>query len=123
MAPLLSSQEQIETLLTGKAFSLVWSLFGRKQLSGKEYGEVFTVSRQEVLDHVRQHGFPKGSYCDQPRSAEGPYMLEENGVYVIYYQERGVRAGEARYTDSASMQAAMVDLLLGLSGTGLYGRT
>jgi hypothetical protein len=121
MAPLLPD-DQIRALLTGRAFSIVRAMSGDRQLSGKEYAQVFTVSRSDVLAYVRQHGFPKGSYSDRPRITDGPYMVEEEGKYVVYHQERGIRVDEASYSNKALADEAMVNLLLGLSGTGLYGR-
>ena len=118
----LPVEEQIRALLQGRGFDMARSLFGLTVLSGNEYAKVFTVKREEVLAYVQEFGFPPGCYYDRPRQGDGPYMLEDEGEYVIYCQERGQRLDETRHKSKAKAQAIMVDLLLGLSGTGLYGR-
>lgn len=117
----LSSVEQIAALLTGRAFSVVRDLYGGRQLSGTEYQDVFTVTRDDVVKHVKQQGFPAGAFSTRPRLSDGPYLIEDEGGFVVYYQERGIPFDEQRFSKRTDAEVAMVSLLLGLSGTGLYG--
>jgi hypothetical protein len=120
--PSIPNDEQIRALLQGKALDLVRRLNAGRASTGNEYAQVFTVTREEVIEFVKQQGFPKGSYYDRPTVNEGPYLTEEEGLYVVYYKERGVRCGESKHNSKSEALPVMVDLLLGLSGTGLYGR-
>lgn len=113
--------EQIRLLLQGKAYGTVRALFPGKQLTGGEYKEVFTVKRNDVIEYVKREGFPSGSYGHRPGGGDGPYMIEEAGEFIVYYQERGIRFDEVRRARREEANEVLIDLLLGLSGTGLYG--
>lgn len=114
--------EQIRLLLQGKAYDTVRALFPGKQLTGGEYKEVFAVTRKDVVEYVKRKGFPPGSYSNHPGGVNGPYMIEEEGAYAVYYQERGIRFDETRYAEKVEADEGLITLLLGLSGTGLYGK-
>lgn len=120
MAP-IPRDEQIRVLLQGKAYDTVRELFPGKQLTGGDYKEVFTVTRKDVVEYVKRNGFPPGSYGSRLGGGDGPYMIEEECAYAVYYQERGIRFGETRYAKKVEADEVLITLLLGLSGTGLYG--
>ena len=114
---------QIHALLSGGAFRLAQEWSSSQSLTGGEYAKVFTVARQDVLRYVEAHGFPAGCFSERPGSSDGPYMIQDNGQYVVYVQERGIPFSETVHASRREADAAMVNLLLGLSGTGLYAST
>ena len=117
----ISRDEQIRVLLLGKAYDTVRMLFPGKQLTGSDYKEVFNVTRIEVVEYVKCHGFPPGAYSGRQGNCDGPYLIEEESTYVVYYQERGVRFDETRHETREDADEVLIALLLGLSGTGLFG--
>ena len=115
-----STLEQIQVLLSGRAFQFIRARTGTSELTGEEYKAVFTVSHQQVLDHVRTHGLPPGGWSSQPGGFDGLYMVERDGTYAVYVQERGIAFDESVHNSRADAEIAMANWLLGLSGTGLY---
>lgn len=115
-----STLEQIQVLLSGRAFQFVKAYTGKSELTGEEYKAVFTVSRQQVFDHVQTHGLPPGGWNSQPGGFDGLYMIERDGRFVVYFQERGIAFDESVHNSKADAEIATAKWLLGLSGTGLY---
>lgn len=48
------------------------------------------------------------------------YLIEEDGRYVVYYQERGCRFEEFRYDSRKDAELVLTGMILGPSGIGLY---
>jgi hypothetical protein len=115
-----SAIEQIQALLSGHAFQFTKAVTGKSKLTGEEYKSVFTVSRQQVLDYVRTHGLPPGAWSSRPGSADGLHMIERDGKYSVYFQERGIAFDETSHKTRADAEIALAKWLLALSGTGLY---
>ena len=112
--------EQIQIVLEGRAFRVAESRLGGKAPTASDYARIFPVTRQEIQAHVRAHGLPPHSHFSRPGSADGNYLIEEDGRYVVYYQERGCRLDEFRYSNRRDAELVLVGMLLGPSGIGLY---
>jgi hypothetical protein len=75
-----------------------------------------SVTRTNVLNHVRAHGFPEGAIAKQASPTVGKYLLEEHGGFTVFTQERGVRFGETHHRRQSDAIAPMVMRLLQQSG-------
>jgi hypothetical protein len=115
----LSADEQIKILLEGRAFKTAQSLLGGRTPTNGDYAKLFTVTRRDVQAYVRAHGLPPRACFSRPGGSDGNYLIEEDGYFVVYYQERGGRFEEFRYAERKEAELVMVGMLLGPSGIGL----
>jgi len=115
-----SPERQIVALLTGRAFQLACEWTGKTTLDGGEYQHVFTVEPEAVHDYVLRKGVPTGAWSNRPASHDGLYMVEHQGKYSVYYQERGITFDESSFSSKREAEIALVDQLLAHCGAGLY---
>jgi hypothetical protein len=115
-----SPVDQILALLTGGATRLVQERCGKSQLTGADYQATFTVDRKDVREYVKTCGLPTGAWSSFTASADGLYLIELDGWYATYYQERGIAFTETLHATKVQAELAVADLLLSASGTGLF---
>ncbi len=92
--PSFSKDDQIEIILNDFNDE---RLYSANQGAGFMWGDIaksLNVTESDVLDYVKNlDGKRKFAYTS-PDSRDGVYILEENGVYVYFNQERGMRSRE-----------------------------
>jgi hypothetical protein len=115
-----SAEAQVHALLTGRAFAFTCEWTGKVSLDGSEYQEVFTVDRDTVHKFVSEHGLPSGAWSSHPQTQDGLYMIEQDGQYKVYDQERGIQFDESAFASRQDAQSDLVDRLLARSGAGLF---
>jgi hypothetical protein len=115
-----SPVDQILALLTGGATRLVQERCGKSHLTGADYRATFTVDRKDVREYVETCGLPMGTWSSSAASSDGLYLIELDGRYATYYQERGIAFTETLHATRAQAELAVADLLLNASGTGLF---
>ena len=54
--------------------------------SGSEEKQEFSVTADQVVEYVKQHGLPQSLYEVPPSRMEGIHLTEADGLYVVYYQ-------------------------------------
>ncbi len=111
--------EQIQIILEGRAFRVAQERLRVPSPGPADYAKLFTVSRRDIQAHVHANGLPTRAYFSRPGAADGNYLIEEDGRYTVYYQERGCRFDEFRYDDRKDAELVLVGMLLGPSGIGL----
>jgi hypothetical protein len=120
MQPTPPTFDQIQALLTGRARQFTHEWTGKTRLTGSEYKEVFTVTRDEVHQYVARNGIPTGAWSSRPGVSDGLYMVEKGELYAVYFQERGIAFDQTTYPTKIDAEAALTDWLLALSGTRLF---
>ena len=116
---MLTKDEQIKALLTGRAFELATHTLGCSRMTSHSYSEVFTVSRPDIDDYVQRYGIPMDRVSTADDHSEGIHFVRRGSTWVLYWQERGARYDEHEFTDEATAQRTLVDSLLNTSGTGI----
>lgn len=112
--------EQIQMILEGRAIRFAQERLGLKSPGASDFAKLFNVSRQDIQAYVRTHGLPTRACFRRPGSADGNYLIQEDGSYVVYYQERGCRFDEFRYGNLKDAELVLAGMILGPSGIGLY---
>ena len=64
MPPLVSTDEQIEALLSGRAQALMRHLYEEGIIASYDYEDVFTFSQNEMEDYVARNGVPGESHIN-----------------------------------------------------------
>jgi hypothetical protein len=117
-----SKDEQIKAILSGPkaSYDLALEILGVKHMARHSYAEVFTVSRKEIDEYVKEHGLPK-VWCDIPDHiwGEGLEFWEKDGKWHLYWLEKGQRHDEQIFADEQTARDALLNWILGMSGTGI----
>ena len=117
------SEVQVHALLTCDARRLTREWADEQFNPVGEYKTIFTVSRSEVHRYVRTNGIPKGAWSDTPSSADGLYMVENDGRFSVYLQDRGHEIAGNTFRTRREAEIALTNWLLANSGTGLFPTT
>ena len=116
-----SKAEQVEALIHGTAYNLTMQYAGRDQSGRHQYSKVFTVTREEIEDYVKDHyrldnlPFTHSS----PSQIEGIFIIPISGGYRVYHQERGMHFDEKLVKSEDAAWCFYFDYALRLTGTGL----
>ena len=88
-------------------------------MESRSYAEVFTVSRDQVVEYVLEHGLPPEVNVHHEASPEdGVYLIRHLLSWEVYHQERGGKYLEQTLRSRKGALTALVDSLLYMSGTG-----
>ena len=123
MKPPPPPEIQIMALLTCRASRLTAEWAGEQFIPVGEHRTVFTVSRSDVHRYVRANGVPQGAWSDTPSSVDGLYMVESDGRYSVYLQDRGREIAGNTFRTRRTAEIALTNWLLAISGTGLFATT
>jgi len=69
-----------------------------------------TVTRDDLRTHIAAHGYPHGWWRFETATFDGLYTVENNGVWIVYVQERGQI--EHGYPQEFRTKAEAVDFVL-----------
>ncbi len=80
--------------------------------SRSEERQEFSVTADQVVEYVKQHGLPESLYEVPPSRMEGLHLTEADGVYVIYYQTYQGGDFQDRVEKFSTKEEAMQNLTL-----------
>lgn len=112
----LSAREQMCALLTGRAFEVAATY------NVSDYATLFTLSVEEIHEYVALNGLPDGAVMTAPDSRDGLYLVEGDGKFRVYWQDRGIVMVEHVFSVRKAAAKAAVDELLINGSRGLYRR-
>jgi hypothetical protein len=70
------------------------------------------MNRTELLDVLREEHFRPDAYSLDGGLPDERYCLgEENGVWVVYYSERGVQSGKTQFANECDACQYLLKLL------------
>ena len=78
--------EQCRAVLFAETWELAQKYCGGdhdKLMSG------LTISREDLRNYIADFGYPKGWWRFEPAAYDGLYTIEQNQVWIVYFQERG----------------------------------
>lgn len=119
--------EQIRAILGWNVFRwAVARLPEGTSISDVRFRDFITVTPQEVLEHVAEHGFPDDVVALGPESRafdEGQCIVPaQDGRWWVYYAERGTKRDEGTFSSLAQAQRFVVDKLYDSARTALNHR-
>ena len=123
MKPPPLQDQQIQALLTCRATQLTLEWTGEHHIAVGDHKKVFTVTRSEVQRYVAAHGVPRGAWSDTPGSGDGLYMVENEGRFSVYLQDRGRQIAGNTFRTRRQAEIALTNWLLAINGTGLFPTT
>jgi hypothetical protein len=82
---MIPKNEQAWAILNAKEWELA-----RRYFDGNfsKLEEAYTVTRQDLKDYIEEHGYPKGWWHFTKGTQDGLYLIEREGMWVVYVQER-----------------------------------
>ncbi|MCT4780578.1 MULTISPECIES: hypothetical protein [Exiguobacterium] len=115
---MVDQDTQIKILLYGNPLQFACETLGVSDMRKNSYADVFTVTEADVFAYTEKHGFPDSPSID--RLTDGFHYYEEQGVWYIFFRERGKTFDQQQFTDTRTAKAYIVSMLLKLTMTGLY---
>lgn len=82
---MIPKNEQACAILNAREWELAHKYFDGNQ---SKLEAAFTVTRQDLKDYIEEHGFPNGWWHFAERTQDGLYLVEKDGMWVMYIQER-----------------------------------
>jgi hypothetical protein len=83
---------------------------------GSEFDEgekqEFSVTADQVVAYVKQHGLPESLYEIPPSRMDGLHLTEVDGQYVVYSQERGYQSEGKRFSTKEDAMAHLTLMIL-----------
>ena len=89
-------------------------------MKNSRYSDVFTVSREEVVEYVLKHGIPENELTRNKTYVEGFHFFKEDGKWKTFFYERGITSHEKNFEDDTEAKKYITLTLIQLAGTGLY---
>ncbi len=114
------TEKQIVTLLSGNPLKFACEKLGVRDMSKHSYSQVFTVTRSEVYEYVRKYGIPQNYSNSRNSLTDGFKFFEEDGKWYCCFRERGICFDEKELDNYDTGLIYITDMLLRLSGTGIY---
>lgn len=115
-----SKEEQIKILLNGDPLRYACRALKVKDMRNHRYSEVFNVSRDEVIQYVKEKGLPFDYSHSRFSITDGFKFFEEEGKWYCCVRERGIVFDEKEFEDYDEGLAYITNMLLRMSGTGLF---
>ena len=109
-------QNQIELVLNGDLDQILEDRYGPPPHTTDQIRNSVDFTRAEALEHVRKFGFPPGSYTKGDSPADGIHVDINDGVWRLWYSERGTTCLKFECKDSNVAKEALMDLMIYLSG-------
>ena len=72
----------------------------------------FSVTADQVVAYVKQHGLPENLYEVPPSRMDGLHLTEVDGQYVVYSQERGSQSEGERFSTKEEALARLTVMIL-----------
>jgi hypothetical protein len=109
---MITTQEQIEAVLTGGVYSLVRKESGKSTITPADESAIFTIDKSDILNWVIKHGFPESTYHSEEGLYDGIYLIQSERGFVLYEQERGCKFREQNYIRIEDAIEPLVDMII-----------
>jgi hypothetical protein len=109
-------QEQAQAILTRKARRLASSILGRRATTAADFRDAFTLERVDIIAEIPDREALLGLGLNRVGPRDGLYVFEDNGVYRVYVQERGIPMRERKDLPFDEARTAVIDELVLLNG-------
>ena len=93
----IPKHEQLEAIVTGRTWDLAVRYADRDH---PKLRSMLDVTLEELIAYARERGLPETWVRREPATYDGLYLIEENGRYCVYAQDRGRLDSEKRCFDT-----------------------
>lgn len=113
---------QIKILLEGRgrAYDYACQTLGVNNMMHHSYGDVFTVSEEDVYEYILKNGLPESEDTGKDSLKEGFHYYKEAGKWYTFFRERNYIFDEKSFNNDIEAKKYIAGRLIRLSGTGLY---
>lgn len=109
-------QEQAQAILTRKARRLASSVLGRRATTAADFRDAFTLERVDIISEIPDRDALLSLGLNRVGPRDGLYVLEADGAYRVYVQERGIPVRERKGLPFDEARTAVIDELVLLNG-------
>lgn len=110
-------QEQASAILDRKARQLASEILGRRANNQADFAEAFNLERIDLLTEISDRGRLLGLGRNRVGPQNGLYvLLDDDGTYRCYLQERGVSSSERRGMSFDQAREHVIDLVIQMQG-------
>lgn len=109
-------QQQAQAILQRRARRMASDILGRHAVTSADFGAAFNLEWIDLIAEVPDHNalMALGGNIVGPK--DGLYVLDDEGTYRVYVQERGISRNEVRGASFDSARDAAVERILLLGG-------
>jgi hypothetical protein len=109
-------QEQAQAILHRRARRLASISLGHRATTAADFAEAFTLEKVDLISEIpdREALLALGSNRASPR--DGLYVLEDDGSFRVYVQERGIPMRERSGLSFDEARDVAIDQLVTLNG-------
>jgi len=109
-------QEQAQAILHRKARRLASQILGHRATTATDFAEAFTLERVDVISEIPNAATLLGLGNTRVGPRDGLYVLEDDGRFRVYVQERGIPMREHSDLSFDEARDAVIDQLVILNG-------
>ncbi len=84
--------EQARAILAGKGHAMAAAILGRRPVGADDYALAFNVERIDLLSEIPDVAALLALGHNRVGPKDGLYILEEEGSFRVYLQERGIES-------------------------------
>lgn len=92
------------------------SVLGRRATTAADFSDAFTLERVDMVSEIPDREALLGFGLNRVGPRDGLYILEDEGGYRIYVQERGIPMRERQGLSFDEARSAAIDELVLLNG-------
>lgn len=109
-------QEQAQAILQRRAASLADAILDRRATGAADFAEAFTLERVDVIAELDSPEALLAVGHNRVGPRDGLYVLEDEGAFRVYVQERGIPQDELSGLSFDEAREAVIDRALWLNG-------
>ncbi|MEN8234081.1 MAG: hypothetical protein ABFR89_04085 [Actinomycetota bacterium] len=109
-------QEQAQAILRRKARKMASQILGHRATTAADFDEAFTLERVDIVSEISDHETLLSLGTNRVGPRDGLYVLESDGRFRVYVQERGVPQRERSALSFDDARDAAIDELVRLNG-------
>ncbi|MEN8115034.1 MAG: hypothetical protein ABFS21_11680, partial [Actinomycetota bacterium] len=109
-------QEQAQAILKRKARRLASQILGHRATTAAEFNRAFTLERVDIVSEIADAETLLSLGTNRVGPRDGLYILESEGRYRVYVQERGIPQRERFDLPFDAARDAVIDELVMLNG-------
>lgn len=102
--------EQAEAILKGNGRELASRIIGRRATSAEDFSEAFNLERIDMIAEVESADRLLSFGINRVGPKDGIYVIDDDGVYRVYLQERGETLHGVGGVDFDGAVDALIDL-------------
>ncbi len=109
-------QDQARAILGRRGHRMAADILGRRPMGTSDYAEAFNLERIDLISEIPNGSALLALGTNVPGPRDGLYVLDDEGSYRVYLQERGIELNAVGGADFERAREAAVDRIIQLQG-------